>query len=96
MPVLAIFRAEGDPDDLLARYDKTLPAATACSPVRPEVHVCARTDSGIVMVDVWASHEDLLRGVVQNDEFQARWDAAGWPDEVIDVYEIHNQGWPVS
>jgi hypothetical protein len=47
MPVLAIFRAEGDPDDLLARYDETLPAA-------------------------------------------------GWPDEVIDIYEIHNQGWPVA
>jgi hypothetical protein len=94
MPVLAIFKAEGDPDDLLARYDRTLSAASAGSPVRPEVHVCARTDSGIVIVDVWASREDLLRGVVDNDEFQARWSDAGWPEEVVDVYEIHNQGWP--
>jgi hypothetical protein len=96
MPVLAIFKAEGDPDDLLARYDRTLSAASASSPVRPEVHVCARTDSGIVIVDVWASREDLLRGVVENDEFQARWNDAGWPEEVVDVYEIHHQGWPAS
>jgi hypothetical protein len=48
------------------------------------------------MVNVWASREDLLRAVVQNDEFQVRWNAAGWPDEVIDIYEIHNQGWPVA
>ena len=96
MPVLAILRAEGDPDDLLVMYDKTLPAATAHAPVRPDIHVCARTDSGIVIVDVWASREDALRGVVENDEFQARWDAAGWPEETVEVYEIHNQGWPVG
>lgn len=96
MPVLAIFRAEGDPDDLVARYNKTLVAATVTSPVRPDVHVCARTDSGIMIVDVWASRDDLLRGVIENDEFQATWDAAGWPNEARKVYEIHNQGWPAS
>ena len=96
MPVLAIFRAAGDPDDLLARYDMTLPPTTAHSPVRPDVHVCARADSGILIVDVWASREDLLRGVIENDEFQGRWRAAGWPNEVVDVYEIHNQDWPPS
>jgi hypothetical protein len=96
MPALAIFRADGDPDDLLLRYDKTLPTATATSPVRPDIHVCARTDTGIVIVDVWASREDLLRGVVQNDDFQAKWNEAGWPDEAVEVYEIHNQGWPAS
>ncbi|MGY1605737.1 MULTISPECIES: hypothetical protein [unclassified Geodermatophilus] len=92
--MLAIFRAEGDPDDLVARYDATLAAATATSEVRPEVHVCARTDSGIMIVDVWASREDVFRCVIENEDFQATWDAAGWPNEAREVYEIHNQGWP--
>jgi hypothetical protein len=96
MPVLAIFRAEGDPDDLVARYDRTLAAATATSPTRPEMHVCVRTDSGFMIVDIWRSRDDLLQGVIENEEFQAAWDAADWPKETREVYEIHNQGWPAS
>lgn len=96
MPILAIFRVEGDPDGLLARYDETLPAATANSTIRPEVHICARTDSGLLIADAWRSRQALRRAVVENDEFQKRWREAGWPDEVVDVYEIHNQGWPTS
>ncbi len=96
MPILAIFRVEGDPDDLLARYDQTLPAATANSTVRPEVHICARTDSGVVMIDTWKNQEALRQGVIENEKFQEKCREAGWPDEVVHVYEIHNQGWPTS
>jgi len=38
----------------------------------------------------------VLRGVIENNQFQATWNAAGWPHEAREVHEIHTQGWPVN
>ena len=93
--VLVIFRSQGDPGDLLALYDRTVADATALSPVRPEAHYCVPTDSGIMIVDVWASRSDLQRAITENQDFQAKWSAAGLPAETVEVFELHSSGWPV-
>jgi biotin carboxylase len=92
--VLVIFRAAGDPENLLARYDQTLADAISMAPARPEAHYCVATDSGIMLVDVWASRADLHRAIIDNEDFQAKWRVAGWPEETVEVFELHNSGWP--
>jgi biotin carboxylase len=92
--VLVVFRAEGDPEKLLAQYDQTLADAISLAPARPEAHFCVATDSGIMLVDVWASRAELQRAIIKNEDFQAKWRAAGWPEETVEVFEIHNSGWP--
>lgn len=94
MPVLATFEVEGDPDELLRLYDETLPEATAGAQVRPISHFCVVTSSGIMIVDVWASRDDIRQAVTDNAHFQDIWTGAGWPDETVNVYEVHNTGWP--
>lgn len=94
MPVLATFEVEGDPIELLRLYDTTLPEATAGAPIRPLAHYCTTTNSGIMIVDVWESHNDIRQAVTENAHFQDIWARAGWPDETVRVYQIHNVGWP--
>ena len=95
MAVLVVFRTEGDPEKLLARYDETLADAISMAPARPEAHYCVATESGMMIVDVWASRADLQRAIIENEDFQAKWRAAGWPEETVEVFELHNSGWPV-
>jgi hypothetical protein len=92
--VLVIFRAHGDSKDLLDRYDRTLAGATALALARPEAHYCVPTETGIMIVDVWKSRSDLQRAITQNVDFQAKWSAAGWPEETVEVFDLHNSGWP--
>jgi len=92
--VLVVFRAEGDPEMLLARYDQTLADAISLAPARPEAHYCVATESGIMLVDVWSSRAELQRAIIENEDFQAKWRAAGWPEETVEVFELHNSGWP--
>jgi hypothetical protein len=94
MAVLVIFRATGTSEDLLSRYDATLADATAMAPVRPEAHFCVPTNDGIMIVDVWSSRADVRRAIIDNDDFQRKWDEAGWPDETIEMFEVYNAGWP--
>jgi hypothetical protein len=92
--VLVIFRAKGNTEDLLARYDAAIAEATATAPVRPNAHYCVPTDEGIMIVDVWRTRADVQRAVIDNLDFQRVWDEAGWPDESIEIFEVHNAGWP--
>lgn len=94
MAVLVIFRASGDPADLLLRYERTLAGATALASARPEAHFCVPTESGIMIVDVWNSRAELQQAVIGNEAFQAKWDEAGWPEEAVEIFEVHNSGWP--
>jgi hypothetical protein len=89
-----VFRAEGDPEMLLARYDQTLADAILLAPARPEPHYCVATESGIMLVDVWSSRAKLQRAIIENEDFQAKWRAAEWPEETVEVFELHNSGWP--
>jgi hypothetical protein len=92
--VLVIFRAKGNTEDLLARYDAAIAEATETAPVRPDAHYCVPTGEGIMIVDVWRTRADVQRAVIDNLDFQRVWDEAGWPDESIEIFEVHNAGWP--
>jgi hypothetical protein len=94
MAVLVIFRAKGNSQDLLARYDATLADAIATAPARPEAHFCASTGDGIMIVDVWSSRAEVQRAIIDNQDFQRKWKDAGWPDETVEMFEVHSTGWP--
>jgi hypothetical protein len=94
MSVLVIFRANGSPAELLSRYDSKLAEATAMAPTRPVAHYCVATNAGIMIVDVWNSREEVERTVIKNESFQRKWAEAGWPDETVEMFDVHNSGWP--
>ena len=94
MAVLVIFRAKGNSQDLLARYDATLADAIATAQARPEAHFCAPTGDGIMILDVWSSRAEVQRAIIDNEDFQRKWQDAGWPEETVEMFEVHSTGWP--
>jgi hypothetical protein len=59
MPVLAVFRWEGDPDTLLAAYDRELQHSVPRNQPHRVTHICARGDNELVIVDLWETEEFL-------------------------------------
>jgi hypothetical protein len=90
MPVLALFKWEGDPDEHLAAYDRELAHPVPREQPRRISHTSARADHGMVIVDVWESAEDVQK-MLDDPEFQKNLEAAGWPSEpqLVEVYEVH-------
>jgi hypothetical protein len=89
MSVLAVFRWKGDPDALLAAYDRELQHAVPRQQPRRVTHICARGDNEVVIVDLWESEEDLQR-MMEDPEFLRNLEAAGWPSEPIEqTYQVH-------
>jgi hypothetical protein len=88
--VLVLFKWEGDPDELLAAYDRELEHRLPREQPRRISHTCAQADDGIVIVDVWQSKEDFQK-MVDDPEFQKNTQAAGWPTEpqLLEIYEVH-------
>ena len=92
MTVLAIFDVKGDTDALLVSYDKAMPRIVETAPAKPVAHVCAPTDDGIRVIDVWQS-EEILQDFVQNPQFQAAIAEAGLPAPEVHVLPVHRVGW---
>ena len=89
MSVLAVFRWKGDPDALLAAYDRELQHAVPREQPRRVTHICARSDNEVVIVDLWETEEDLQR-MLENPEFQRNLEAAGWPSQpIVHTYQVH-------
>ena len=90
MSVLVLFRWEGDPDELLAAYDRELEHPVPREQPQRISHTCARAADGIVVVDVWQSREDF-RKMMDDPEFQKNLEAAGWPTrpQLLEVSEVH-------
>ena len=89
MSTLALFRWTGDPEALLAAYDRELRHEAARDQPKRQLHVCARGDEGIVVVDLWESDEDLRR-MLDDPAFRENLAAAGWPEgETMEVYRVH-------
>jgi hypothetical protein len=88
--VLVLFRWEGDPDELLAAYDREFEHPVPREQTRRIAHTCARADDGMVIVDVWHSREDFQK-MMHDPEFQKNLQAAGYPTEplLVEVYEVH-------
>ena len=90
MTVLVLFKWEGDPDELLAAYDRELVHPLPREQPRRISHTCARTNDGIVVVDVWQSRDDFQK-MFDDPEFQRNTEAARWPTEpqLVEIYEVH-------
>lgn len=93
--VLAVFTLNGDPDELLAAYDRAMPAIQdgASETGVPLVHVCARTGDGIRIVDVWESAEALRRFVEHPRFARALRDARLKQPDAVEVSPVHASGW---
>jgi hypothetical protein len=91
MPILALFRWQGDADALVAAYDREMenaPAVTLDQP-RRTLHVFARGENEAVVVDLWQSDEDFQR-MMDSAEFQEHVAWSGWPSEPdVRVYDVH-------
>ena len=83
MSALAVFRWKGDPAALLAAYDRELQHAVPREQPHRVIHICARGDNEVVIVDLWESEEDLQR-MMEDPEFLRNLEAAGWPSEPIE------------
>jgi len=83
---LGTYRFEGDPDDLLVRYDRML----AGFPVDELlVHVCVRRTDGITIIDTCPTEADF-RAFSTSAEFRGALDAVGLPSPVIEsVGAVH-------
>jgi len=47
-----------------------------------------------MIVDVWSSRAEVQRALIDNQDFQRKWKDAGWPDETVEMFEVHCTGWP--
>jgi hypothetical protein len=90
MSVLVLFRWEGDPDELLAAYDREFEHPVPREQPQRISHTCARAEDGVVIVDVWQSRDDFQKMMI-DPEFQKNLEAAGWPSQpqLVEVYEVH-------
>jgi hypothetical protein len=89
MSMLAVFRWKGDPDALLAAYDRELQHAVPREQPRRVTHICARGDNEVVIVDLWESEEDLQR-MMEDPEFLRNLEAAAGPRSPIEqTYQVH-------
>ena len=82
MSVLMIAKFPGDPEALKVACDKADDELEAKfgtrMPPGATHHVCATSDDGLFIVDVWES-EEVLRGMLQSPEFGETVVAAGFP-----------------
>jgi hypothetical protein len=84
-----LFRWKGDPDELLATYDKELQHPVAKRQRRRISHTCARADDGMVIVDLWESADDL-HAMMEDTDFQRNLSASGTPEpDSLQIHEIH-------
>jgi quinol monooxygenase YgiN len=99
MPVAAVIRFRGDPDEILATYDATRPMQIGMGPTPGLIiHTAARAEDGVVMVDVWESEADYW-AFLQLPEVQEAVVNSQLPKPEIELYEIHAMlhpavGWP--
>jgi hypothetical protein len=91
MPILALFRWQADADAVVAAYDREMenaPSVTLDQPART-LHVFARGEDRVVIVDLWESEEDLQR-MLDDPEFQRNVDASGYPSEAeVEIFRVH-------
>jgi hypothetical protein len=80
------YRLDGDPDQLLAGYDRML---KLFPPEILLVHVCIRRDDGITILDS-CPNEDEFRRFSAGPEFKSALATAGLPEPVVDYLgDVH-------
>ena len=83
---LGIYRFDGDPDTLLAAYDRLAASIPLDGSV---VHVCVRRDDGITVYDTCPSRE-AFEGFAASAEFHGAVAAAGLPGPSIEGVAVHD------
>jgi hypothetical protein len=83
---LGAYRFAGDPADLVPAYDRLLAAMDTTS---FDLHACAVSDDGIVVVDACPS-EEVFRSFSTSDGWRAACTAAGLPAPTVEpLGEVH-------
>jgi hypothetical protein len=83
---LGTYTFNGDPDDLLARYDRMMAGFPQESLL---VHVCVRGVDGITVIDTCPSEAEF-GAFSRSPEFRAALDAVGLPEPTVDrIGEVH-------
>lgn len=89
MPVVRIGKTRGDPNDLTSRYDRVQESMGQQPPPGLLAHVAARTDEGLMVINVWQSEEDS-EAAWNRPEFQQALQEAGVSPELSPYYQVHN------
>jgi hypothetical protein len=89
MAVLSLMRFAGDPNELFARVrDHVEPVTSRLAPEHGRIaNVVARTDDGIVVVNLWASEEGRA-AMAAEPEVQAAIGSAGLPPPELEALEV--------
>lgn len=72
----SIWKFDGDPDELLARYDAMV---AEIPPANLKLHLCLRTPDGIVMVDTCPTRE-AFTAFAYGEAFRALRERHGLPE----------------
>jgi hypothetical protein len=89
MAVVTMMRFAGDPDELWAKVrDRVDPVTTRLSREHGRIaNVVARTDDGIVVINLWETEEGR-QAMAEEPEVQQAVGAAGLPRPDVEVLEV--------
>ena len=89
MAVVTLMRFAGDPDELYAKVrDEVDPVTNRLSPKHGRLaNVVARTDEGILVINLWESEEGR-RAMAEEPEVQQAVGGAGLPRPDVEVLEV--------
>lgn len=82
----SIWKFDGDPDELLRRYDAMLEEIPRA---RMRLHLCLRTADGVVWVDTCPTKE-VFDSFAQGDDFRALRERHGFPEPArLEDFPVH-------
>jgi len=89
MAVVTMMRFAGDPDELFAKVrDHVDPVTTRLSPKHGRIsNVVARTEEGILVVNLWGSEEGR-QAMAEEPDVQQAVMGAGLPRPDVQVFEV--------
>jgi hypothetical protein len=89
MAVVSMMRFTGDPDELFATVTERVdPVTSRLSPKHGRIgNIVARTDDGILVVNIWESEEGR-QAMAEEPEVQDAVRSAGLPPPQFDGYEV--------
>ena len=89
MAVVSMMRMQGDPDDLLERLQKhVVPVGQRLAPGHGGLaNVVARTDDGVLVVNLWETDEGR-HAMAEEPDVRAALQAAGLGPPAFEGYEI--------
>lgn len=90
MPVLMVATIEGDPDDLIERYEKQqglLYEEFGGTPPGYMAHVCARTDNGLLINNIVDTEQRVHE---TRPRFAKTAETVGLPEPKVTLYPVVN------